>query len=400
MPCSALAARSGDRPVVEAAIVALLAVSWLYWLAVWWMSRTFFGHAPPLATGRLPAVSILKAVKGLDAEALRTFATFCVQDYPEYEVLFGVADADDPAVSVIERVRAEHPACNVQLYVIASSTPNPKVGLLHALAQRARYPVLVATDSDVCVRADFLRRVVAPLEDPGVGMVTCPYRGTLPLTFTARLEAMHMTCAFLPGVLMARTLLGMRFALGATVALRSADLERLGGFASVADFLADDYHIGLRMARLGMGVHLSTMVLDTVLGPTSFAEQWNREVRWARTTRVSRPWHYPGLLLTYSLGWALALVGVTGGDPLSLALLVATLALRWRIAWLLAGHAGDATVRRWLPWLPVRDLLSAAVWFVGAFGTTVAWRGRHFTVSRDGRLLDAAPPATMAKQFE
>lgn len=387
--------------MVEYTLLVVLLASWVYWVAVWWLSRAFFrGEVETPEPGYAPPVSILKAVKGLEPEALETFASFCRLDYPEYEVLFAVADPDDPVVEVVEQLQAENPSCDVRLFVVPESGANPKAGLLHALATRARHPIVMAIDSDVRVEPDFLTHVVAPLADPKVGMVTCPYRGTLPLTFTARLEAMHMTCAFLPGVLMARTLLGMRFALGATVAVRAKDLAAIGGFASIGDYLADDYQIGLRMAEHGLDVRLSHEVVDTVLGPTSFAQQWSREVRWARTTRVSRPWHYPGLLLTFSLPWALAYLGVAGGSPLSLALLAGTLALRWRISWLVTGHAGDATVRRWLAWLPVRDLLTAAVWLVGSMGTTVAWRGRSFTVARDGRLLDNDRPKALAKQME
>jgi len=369
-------------------LLGLTLAGWCFWLAAWVLAERFFARRPayePLVPA--PPVSVLKPLRGLDAEALANFESYCRQEYPaDYQLLFGVGDPDDPAVGPVRELQARHPERDIQLHVLPEDSGNPKAMLLHQLAARARYDVLVASDSDIRVPPEFLGSAVAPLADPRVGLVTFPYRGTAPVTFTARLEALHMTGTFLPSVLVGRRVLGGRFALGASLAVRRRDLERVGGFEAVVPYLADDYQLGLRIARLGLRVHLARTVVASVLGPTSFHDQWEREVRWARSTRVSRPFEYPGLLLTHTLPLAAAYVPLAGATPTAFGVLAFSLVLRLAVAWRVTALAGAAEVLRWRAWLPVRDLLSAAVWLVGAVGTDVSWRGRHYRVRHDGRM--------------
>jgi ceramide glucosyltransferase len=224
------------------------------------------------------------------------------------------------------------------------------------------------------------------LVDPSVGLVTCPYRGAEPRSSAAQLEALHMGATFLPAVLVARQFLAMRFALGATMALRRPDLNRLGGFAALADYLADDYQLGARVAALGLRVHLSDYIIACVLGATDFRDEWNREVRWARTNRVCRPVEYPVMLLTFSTPLALVLALVRQFAEPALMVLLTSVLLRWLIAWAVSGYTGDQEVRRGVLWLPARDLLSAAVWLAGLAGRHVTWRGEKFVLHSDGRL--------------
>ena len=372
--------------MLEMLLLLLTVASWLYWLVAWWWVRAFFRARPELDLSFTPPVSILKPVKGVDAQAYQNFASFCQQDYPDFELLFGVSDPEDPVIPVVECLQRDFPQRSIRLVVAQASGANGKASLLHHLVAQAHHEVLVVSDSDMRVTPDYLRRVVAPLTDERIGLVTCPYRGEAPLTLTARLEALHMGVTFLPAVVVARRFLAMRFALGATVALRCSDLARLGGFAAVADYLADDYQLGARMAGLGLRVHLSDYVVASVLGATTFLEQWEREVRWARCTRVCRPREYPGMLLTFSTPLAAALALVSGFASLGWLALAMSLFLRWLVAWLVAGYTGDQVVRRWLIWLPVRDMLSALVWCAGGMGQRVIWRGQEFIVQPDGRI--------------
>jgi ceramide glucosyltransferase len=269
---------------------------------------------------------------------------------------------------------------------------NRKASLLHSLAAQAQHGVLVVNDSDMRVTPDYLRRVVAPLANEEVGLVSCLYRGRKPLTFTARLEALHMGVTFLPSVLVARRFLDMRFAMGATVALRRRDLVRIGGFAAVADYLADDYQLGVQISDLGLRVHLSRYIVDSILGPTTFREQWDREVRWIQCGRVSRPVEYPGMLLTFSTPVALILAVVSGFEPYALAALAGSLIVRWLTSWWVTAVTDNRALRRWLIWLPVRDLLSALVWCAGAVGRTVVWRGETYVLQSGGRLEPLSSP--------
>lgn len=369
------------------ALLSLLVIaSFAYWIiACWWVLAFFHRPAPPPA-GFTPPVSILKPVRGVDYQAYENFASFCEQDYPQYELLFGVSNLADPVVEVIQRLQQQYPHLSIQVIKAPPVGVNPKASILHALAQQASYDVLVLSDSDMRVAPDYLRRVVAPLADASVGLVTCPYHGVDPVTFTARLEALHMGVTFLPGVIVARRFLNMGFAMGATNALRRSDLARIGGFASFADYLADDYQLGARIAAAGLRIHLSDYIVSSVLGATAFREQWEREVRWAHCNRLSRPNEYPGLLLSFSTLLATLLLVATGFSLAGWLVLGVALVLRWAVGWLVTGAIGDLALRRWLIWLPVRDMLSALIWFVGLIGSHVVWRGRTYKLSAGGHL--------------
>ncbi len=397
--------------VLETLLLALIVASWIYWLVACFLVFYFFRRGPgnrargPVAREAAaspaftPPVSILKPVRCLDAQAFENFASFCRQDYPVFELLFGVEDAADPVVPVIERLQREFPECRIRLLVTEPLGPNRKAGILHGLVAEAAYEILVISDSDMRVTPDYLGRVVAPLADEAIGLVTCPYRGAAALTFTARLEALHMGVTFLPSVMVARKFLAMRFAMGATVALRRADLERIGGFASIADYLADDFQLAVKISALGRRVCLSDYVVVSVLGATSLLEQWNREVRWARTNRVNRPREYPGMLLTLSTPLAALLVPITGYAPSAWRVLLASILLRWVVGWVVTGCTGDSEARRWLIWLPVRDMFSGLVWAVGGIGRRVVWRGQEYFVLPDGRLQPVVPIAARPEPY-
>jgi len=373
--------------MLETLLFLLTVASWLYWLVACWWVRAFFHDRLDPNPSFMPPVSILKPVKGLDFQAHENFVSFCQQDYPHFELLFGVSDPADPAIPVVERLQQSFPRHNIRLSVVQASGSNHKASILHGLADQARHELLVVSDSDMRVTPDYLRRVVAPLADEQIGLVTCPYRGEFPFNLTARLEALYVGSTFLPSVIVARRFLDMRFALGATVALRRRDLARIGGFAAVANYLADDYQLGARVADLGLRVHLSDYVVASVLGATTFRDQWDREVRWARCSRVSRPLEYPGLLLTFSTPLAVTLALVTGFAPLGRLTLLISALVRWLVAWLVAGYTGDQVVCRWLVWLPVRDMLSALVWCAGGLGRRVTWRGEEFSLRPNGRMF-------------
>lgn len=395
--------------MIATLLTALIFVSWFYWLAALWLTAAFFRPGGADGRSRLgtskaqgagnepaftPAVSILKPVKGVDAQAYQNFASFCRQEYPEYELLFAVADADDPVIPLIERLKREFPHLHIRLFVVRPTGANRKASLLHHLAEQARYDILVISDSDMRVTPDYLRRVVAPLSDPAVGLVNCPYLGMEAQNLTAGLEALHMGVTFLPSIMVARHVIGLRFAMGASVTLRRGDLARIGGFAALADYLADDYQLGARIAGLGMRVVLSDYIVKCVLGAERFWDQWEREVRWMRCASVSRPLQYPGLLLSYATPLALCLLLLTGPTTTSLQLLIGSLLLRWLAGWEVSGYTGDVESRRWLLWLPVRDVLSALTWIVGGLGRRIAWRGEEFVLTSQGRMTPAPPRRT------
>lgn len=367
-------------------LLTLTLLSLIYWVVAAWSVHSFFRAGQTRPAAFTPRVSILKPVKGMDVGAYDNFASFCRQDYPEYELLFGVANPKDPVVAVVKRLQDDFPDRKIRLIHVPEAGLNPKSVLLHHLAVQADGQVLVISDSDIRVTPDYLHQVVRPLVDSAVGAVTCPYRSIPSDSNSSRLESLYLDTGFLPSAIMAARLFGVHVGLGATIAVRRDDLMRLGGYESIADYLTDDFQIVSRVAASGFRVELSDHVVTHVLGSIGYREQWERELRWARGIRVCGPRRYLGLGLTFTTPLALGFVGITGFSGVGLAVLGGSLAIRWVLAWKMLDDLGNRRSARDLAWLPVRDCLSAMVWSVGLFGRRVMWRGREFCLLPDGRL--------------
>jgi ceramide glucosyltransferase len=329
----------------------------------------------------LPGVSVLKPVHGWDDHLAHAIATHAAQRYPEFELLLGVRDTDTRALEEIRQAQRTFPACDIRIVPVATVMPNGKVGSLHDLAEAARHPILVINDADICVQPDYLERVTQPLQDVRTGLVTALYRATAQST-PARFEALGVATEFAPSVLVARLLGVAEFALGSTMAVRAADLQRIGGFRSIGDFLADDYQLGVHITRLGLHVVFADTIVETTLGSGTWSDVWSHQVRWSRTIRVSRPSGYYGYVVTQATFWAC--VALAGGYW---QIAAAVLAIRLAAGIVAAGAVlqDRASLSRW--WLiPVRDLFGFAVWLAAASGRTVEWRGQHLTLTPDGRI--------------
>lgn len=326
-----------------------------------------------------PPVSILKPVRGLDPAFEPAILSHAGIDYPEFEILFGVADPDDPALPAIRRLMTQHR--NVRLIHSSTSLPNGKAGVLYDLAREARYEVLVVNDSDIRVERDYLTRLMGPLVD-GAGLVTCLYRADAS-GFPGRFEALGIATDFAPSTLVAPLVGVNEFGLGSTLAFRAADLERAGGFAAIGPYLADDYQVGKRISGLGKRVWLSTMVVDTHVGGSSWGEIWNHQVRWARTIRVSHGGGYAGLALTNASAVAL-LAAFAGMTAVAAGLLALRYLMAFCAAWLVLRDR--RSIR--LLWLtPVRDLFGLAVWAAGLAGNEVRWRDKRLRLTNGGRIV-------------
>lgn len=337
----------------------------------------------------VPPVSILKPLKGADPEIYECFRSHCLQDYAEYEIIFGVSDPADPAVSFVRQLQQEFPDRAIHLIVCDKTLgANVKVSNLIQMLPHARHEYLIVNDSDIQVEREYLRRVMAPFAGPRVGMVTCLYRGVGASTLGSRLESLGIATDFCAGVLVARRLEGsLRFGLGSTLAFRRTDLELAGGFQAIVNFLADDYELGKRIAQLGLRVVLSDLVVETHLPPYGVRDFLAHQLRWARGVRDARPGGYIGLVSTFGLMWSLLTVIAARAAPWSWAALAFVLALRFAMA-LVVGRA-VLRDRQLLPnlWLlPVRDLIAAFVWIASFAGRKVTWRGERFTLKR-GQLI-------------
>jgi ceramide glucosyltransferase len=362
-----------------------------YYVLCLWSALRFLRERNAAGEGARPtqAVSMLKPLRGTDPEMYESFRSHCLQDYPEYEIIFGVSDPNDPAIPLVEQLKTEFPRCAIRLIVCRESLgANTKVSNLAQMVREARHEYLIVNDSDIRVEPDYLRRVLAPLTHPKVGLVTCLYRGIANSSLGSRLESLGISTDFCAGVLVAQTVEnGIRFGLGSTLAFRRRELQAIGGFETIVDYLADDYQIGSRIAALGLKVKLSEVVVETFLPRYTLRGFVDHQLRWARTVRDSRFWGYVGLGLTLGLPWALLVLLLAHCVGWAWGLLDITLAMRVGVAmvvgkWVLR----DRQVIRSLAFIPLRDVLALVVWIVSFAGHEVGWRGDRFRL-KNGKLV-------------
>ena len=339
-----------------------------------------------------PPVSVLKPLKGTDPDIYQSFRSHCLQDYSAYEIVFGVGEASDPAVASVEQLQREFPDHSIRLVVCANKLgANVKVSNLEQMAQSARHQHLIVNDSDIRVESDYLRRVLGPLADGSVGMVTCLYRGVPEATLGSRLESLGISTDFCPSVLVAQQLEGgLHFGLGSTLAFRRKDLDRIGGFKSIVDFLADDYELGRRIAGLGLKVVLSEVVVETHLPAYDLPAFFAHQLRWARGVRDARLAGYIGLVSTFGIMWALLALIAAQGAAWSWATLGAILLLRGAVVFSVGKLLQDQHLLELIWLLPIRDLIAAGVWLASFVGHTVTWRGDRFELKK-GRLVRIVP---------
>ena len=344
-------------------------------------------------TQALPPVSILKPLKGTDPELYECFRSHCLQDYPEYEIIFGVSDANDPAEASVTQLQREFPQRKIRLVICPKLLgANVKVSNLAQMLPAARYEHLIVNDSDIRVQPDYLRRIMAPLANEKVGMVTCLYRGEAAATLGSRLESLGISTDFCAGVLAARRLEGgIRFGLGSTMAFRRTELERIGGFESFVDYLADDYELGKRIADLGLPVELSHVVVTTYLPAYKLRGFFAHQLRWARGVRDARPGGYLGLMFTFGILWSFLAIIVAHGGSWAWLMLASTLVLRFTLAVVVGRNVlDDQKLVRNLWLLPIRDLLAVGLWIGSLGGHTVTWREDRFYL-KDGKLSRTGP---------
>jgi ceramide glucosyltransferase len=336
----------------------------------------------------LTPVSILKPLKGCDPELYEALRSHCLQDYPEFEILFAVSDANDAALPVVEKLICEFPERKLRLIWCETRLgANGKVSSLAQLVPHAAHEILLVNDTDIRVEPDYLRQVIRKLQLPTVGLVTCLYRGVPSTTIASRLEALGICTDFAPGVLAARQIEGkLRFGLGSTLALRKRDLEDIGGFETIVDYLADDYELGRRIAERHLQVELSELVVETYLPAYDFSLFFSHQLRWARTIRASRRAGYAGLLFTFTLPWALAALLLSRGATWAWWLFAAAFLARFAMATVsskLVLRDKQALASFWL--LPLRDCLAPVIWIGGLIGRKIRWRGESF-ILEDGKL--------------
>jgi len=327
-------------------------------------------------------ISILKPLAGLDLDLESNLRTFFEQDYPAFEILFAARSPADPAAEVVARLQREYPKVSSRLVITGEPPyPNAKVYSLDRMTAAASNDLLVMSDSDIRVTPDLLRTIAAEFQDDHLGVATCPYCAVPGASFWSHLEATGMNTDFWGSALVARMLEGMHFAVGPTIAARRRVLQSIGGIARVKDYLAEDFVIGKFAAEAGHGVILSSYVIEHHIGRATLRQNMEHRLRWARSTRRSRPAGYVGQLFTMPLPLALL---VCAAAPAWWPVLPVTLMVRAVAAYAVSWSVLRARIN-WLL-LPVEDLLGFCFWIAGFFGNTISWRGRRYRLFADGRF--------------
>jgi ceramide glucosyltransferase len=364
-------------------LCAASAAGSLYLLFAGVAVRRFAARAQPSVPVAAP-VSILKPLCGEDAGLYDNLESFCRQEYPQWQVVFGVQDPGDAAIPVVRRLIAAYPGADLVLVVEPSRRDgNLKVANLQNMLPKARHDVIVIADSDMHVRPDYLADVTAPLADHATGLVTCLYRGVSAGGLWSQLACLNINHGFLPQALVAAALGERNGCFGATIALRRDTLDAVGGLAAIAHSLADDHALGAAVRRLGLGVVLSPHVVDNVVAEPSLAALFRHELRWSRTIRAIAPAGFAGSILTQPM--VLALLALVVAPRPAMAVLALALVCRTAMVRMVDGALRLPATPLWL--MPLRDLLSFAVFIATFLSRTVAWRDRTFRIGRDGQLI-------------
>ena len=386
-----------DASLIRIALLCVAAIPFIYYFIALFSAWRFFRRpsaGPPSVAAYTPQVSILKPVRGLDPDAYENFASFCRQDYPDYEIVFCVGDREDPVMPVIDRVISDFPQRNIRvLFGSGREATNDKVAKLARLAKEAKYEVLVINDSDVRAEPEYLRTVVAPLADSKVGAVTCFYVSTDEKTVVQKLQTIGMYSDFYPGIVVAWQLDGVKFALGPTIATSRARLAEFGGYEMIENRPADDLLVGRLIAEQGYEVKLLPYSVLTVADFQSLRDLFLKRLRWIVVMRHMRPWGHFGLIFTWGLAWSLVAAVLAPVPAVAVAFLAAYFAVRVAMTLQVASWG----LKQPVPWqglalIPVWDAMAFVIWLASFTRSTIRWRDRDYYI-RDGELVPVAATA-------
>ncbi len=334
-------------------------------------------------------VSILIPVRGVDEGAIANWTSFCTQNHPTYEVLFGVMDSIDPAIPILQSLIEQFPHHTRFLTGLEARGINHQISNLSYLVEAAQYEQVIFADSDIRVTPGYLHEVTAALANPKIGVVTCGYLDQSPRFLGAAIAALGRGIDFLPSILIARVIDGgLKFALGPTIATRKSVLQAIGGLDMVMNRIGSDFHIGRLAAEAGYQVELSSYVLDNDCGSETIKQVFQRELRWSRTIRINRGKQYYGLIFSYGTVYATFLLLISGFQPWAIAASVSVYGLRLLQSIISIQALRCPKLLNWLWSLPLRDALSFTTWVLGGYGQQIFWRGRQLEIGHSGLLRE------------
>ncbi len=377
---------------MKSVVLLFAAAPFVYYLLAivssWSFFRSAFREANRTQSNFLPPVSNIKPIRGLDPEAYENFASLCRQDYPNYELLFCVGPDDTSVLPVLQKLLLDFPNRQIRILIGSGRTgSNDKVAKLARLVSEAQHETIVINDSDVRVKPDYLRTIVAPLAKSNTGAVTCLYISAGDKTFADHLQTMGMLSDFFPSIFVARKLDGVKFALGTTIATTRSNLAEFGGYESLENRPADDLLVGRLIAEQGHKVELLPYAVETVPDYSSIFELWHKRLRWTVVMRYLRPWGHFGLLFTFGLPWTLLGLSLYSRSIIPAVYLVTYILLRFVMLWVVAQH-GLKRKRIWKQILMIFawDAFAFAIWVASFFHNSIRWRSGEYRI-RNGTLV-------------
>ena len=371
-------------------IFSILSIgSVIYYLYSLYATIIFFKQKQEIDPDFSPPLTILKPLCGADWESYTTLSSFCQQDYPLYQMIFSVQDSQDPSIEIVQKIQQDFPDLDIELVIGDRETAlgiNPKINNLANGATKTKYPILVISDSDIQVEKDYLKTIIQPFADPLVGVVTCLYN-SLTEGFLAGFEALDIASQFCPKVLTAHQLEGIKFAFGSTIAIRQETLDKIGGFASVADYLADDYQLGYLPSQNGYKVILSPYLVEHRLANVTLNTFIHRQIRWFKCIRIERFWGYVGLIFTYGIISSFVLLLLTQNSLFGWSIFSLVWNIRFLTAYLITiKYLKDSNAKEFFLLIPLRDFVSFGIWCYSFMGSEVVWRGKTYQLLPNGQL--------------
>ncbi|PZV23132.1 MAG: glycosyl transferase [Snowella sp.] len=374
-------------------IFSILSIgSIVYYLYSLYATVVFFKQKQEIDPDFSPPLTILKPLCGLDWESYTALTSFCQQDYPLYQIIFSVQDSQDPSIGIVQKIQQDFPDLDIELVIRETALGdrilgiNPKINNLANGATKAKYPILVLSDSDIQVGKDYLKTIIQPFTDPLVGVVTCLYN-SLTEGWLAGFEALDIASQFCPKVLTARQLEGVKFAFGSTIAIRQETLDKIGGFARIGDYLADDYQLGYLPSQNGYKVILSSYLVEHRLGNVTFNTFLYRQIRWFKCIRVERFWGYVGLIFTYGIINSFVLLLLTQNSLFGWSIFSLVWNIRFLTAYLITiKYLKDSNAKEFFLLIPLRDFVSFGIWCYSFIGNQVIWRDKTYQLLPNGQL--------------
>jgi ceramide glucosyltransferase len=356
-------------------------------LLAFWRFRTRLPSASARAFSRFPPVTVLKPVCGLEKDLKSNLRSACSQDYPEFQVVLSVQGPNDPATPLLKDVQREYPEKVSVAIANFQAGPNGKINNLLESLSHARHDILVISDSDVRLGPDYLKTIVAPLADPGVGFVCTLYRASSAERWFERMELLTLNADFIPSVVFAHVTGASKFCLGSSVALRRSSLQDIGGLEALADYLAEDYEMGRRIWNSGKKIVLLPYFVDLTIDLKDFSQWWNHQVTWDQKTRAASPAGFFATVVIRSVPFALLFAALRLGDTLGLAILGGVLGIRLgTAAFNMVWGLRDLEGLKGLALLPLRDIAALISWALTFRKKTVIWRGSKLILTPNGRL--------------